>query len=548
VKLRLASLLLCTLSFLAQAQTPVFRAETNLQSIAVQVTDKEGHDGKGLTASDFTLLEDGRPQKIAFFEAEAQPVSLAILLDVGRHMDYGGKLDRALALLAPLMRRKFPEDEIFFMPFTDETGPFQQLTAEARIERPTIPLLGHRGASVYDALASALCHLRAARNVRQAIIVLTDGVDQSSRLRLEQLIELVRSSNPQVFMMGLYDAPEYELFQRSHKTVTIVGRREIDNPVVVFRRLAKESGAESFFPGTGEDFEKALSRISALLQAQYTLAYYPQRTDKMRKIEVKVNRNAVNVTARGSVGSESPDQAVHFASAGCKVSAKDHPYPWESRITSAPGSPMVYHEDFSDTRSGWPNRRFNQGTHTIAHYTKRGYEISRYCSHCEFSLQSSVPEIAIGADTVITAYGPWWDNFRASVSLQPSWDDGQAGVGMIFDLREDGYYAFLITPPEGLQSTFELVRGTWNGRRSELIPRTPFASSLHAGSVYKLTVERNERQITLWINDQQVGSLEEGSLAHGLVGAGVFGSGSAIVHDLRVEAMEDKEPETDREP
>jgi VWFA-related protein len=139
VKLRLASLLLCTLSFLAQAQTPVFRAETNLQSIAVQVTDKEGHDVKGLTASDFTLLEDGRPQKIAFFEAEAQPVSLAILLDVGRHMDYGGKLDRALALLAPLMRRKFPEDEIFFMPFTDETGPFQQLTAEARIERPTIP-------------------------------------------------------------------------------------------------------------------------------------------------------------------------------------------------------------------------------------------------------------------------------------------------------------------------------------------------------------------------------------------------------------------------
>jgi hypothetical protein len=119
---------------------------------------------------------------------------------------------------------------------------------------------------------------------------------------------------------------------------------------------------------------------------------------------------------------------------------------------------------------------------------------------------------------------------------------------MIFDLREDGYYAFLITPPEGMQNTFELVRGTWDGRRSDLIPRTPFASSLHAGSVYKLTVERNERQITLWINDQQVGSIEEGSLAHGLVGSGVFGSGSAIVHDLRVEAMEDKEPETDREP
>jgi VWFA-related protein len=546
--LRLASWLLFSLSLWVQAQAPVFKVDTNLQSIAVQVTDKEGHDVGGLTASDFTLLEDGRPQNIAFFESEAQPVSLAILLDVGRHMDYGGKLDRALALLAPLMRGKFPEDEIFFMPFTDEAGPFQQLTAEARMQRPTVPLLGHRGSSVYDALASVLCHMRTAKNVRQAIIVLTDGVDQSSRLKLEQLIELVRSSNPQVFMMGLYDAPEYELFQRSHKTVTIVGRREIDNPVVVFRRLAKESGAESFFPTTGEDFARALGRISALLQAQYTLAYYPKRADKVRKIEVKVNRNAVNVIARGSAGSESPDQAVHFSSSGCEVSAKDHPYPWESRITSAPGSPMVYHEDFSDPRSGWPNRRFNQETHSIAHYTKHGYELSRYCPHCEFSLQSSVPEIAIGADTVITAYGPWWDNFRASVSLQPSWDDAQAGVGMIFDLREDGYYAFLITPPEGVRNTFELVKGTWGGRRSDLIPRTPFASSLPAGSMYKLTVERNERQITLWINDQQVGSIKEGSLAHGLVGAGVFGSGSAMVHDLRVEATEDKESDTDREP
>jgi len=209
---------------------------------------------------------------------------------------------------------------------------------------------------------------------------------------------------------------------------------------------------------------------------------------------------------------------------------------------------MVYHEDFSDARSGWPNRRFNQETHSIAHYTKHGYELSRYCPHCEFSLQSSVPEIALGVDTVIAAYGPWWDNFRASVSLQPSWDDAQAGVGLIFDLREDGYYAFLITPPEGGQNTFELVKGTWDGRRSDLMPRTPFASSPHAGSVYKLTVERNERQITLWINDQQVGSIEEGSLAHGLVGAGVFGSSSAIVHDLRVEATEYKESDTDHEP
>jgi len=344
--LRLASSLLCTLAFLAPAQTPVFKVDTNLQSIAVQVTDKQGNYVRGLTASDFTLLEDGKPQKIAFFEAESQPISLAMLIDVGRSMDWGGKLDRALVLLAPLMRGNLPEDEIFFMPFTDEAGPFEQLSAEERLQRPTIPLLGHRGSAVYDALASALCHMRTAKNVRQAIVVITDGVDEQSRLGLGQLIGLVRSSNPQVFMIGLYDTPEYELYANSHKTVTIVGLREIDNPLVVFNRLAKESGAESFFPSSEKDLKKALDRISALLKAQYVLAYYPEKLDKVRKIEAKVDRKGVKISARGSVGSETSVEAVHFAATGCEVSSHDHRYPWESRVTSGSGSPMVYHEDF----------------------------------------------------------------------------------------------------------------------------------------------------------------------------------------------------------
>jgi hypothetical protein len=77
---------------LAQSRTPVFRVDTNLQSIAVRVADKQGNHVQGVAASDFTLLEDGQPQRIAFFAAEHQPISLAILIDAGRSMDFGGKL------------------------------------------------------------------------------------------------------------------------------------------------------------------------------------------------------------------------------------------------------------------------------------------------------------------------------------------------------------------------------------------------------------------------------------------------------------------------
>lgn len=515
----------------------------------MQVTDKEGNYVRGLAASDFTLLEDDRAQRIAFFEAEAQPISLAILLDAGRSMDWGGKLDRALVLLAPLLRGNLPEDEIFFMPFTDETGPFQQLTVEERLQRPIIPVLGHRGSAVYDALASALCHMRTAKNVRQAIVVITDGMDQHSRLRLEQLIELVRSSNPQVFMVGLYDAPEYEIWRQGQKTVTIVGLREVDNPVVVFRRLAKESGAESYFPSSEKDLKKSLDRISALLDAQYTLAYYPESVDKTRKIEVKVDRRGVKTLTRGTVGSENPVEAVHFAATGCQVSAKDHPYPWEARVKLASDSVMMYHEDFSNARSGWPNRRFNENTHSSAHYIVGGYELNRYCPKCDVRVPSLSPEIATEADTVVAAYGPWWENFRATTSIEAYWDDAGAAVGIVFDVREEGYYAFLVTPPAGLQNTFELVRGSWDGKRTPIIPKTQFGFSVaNEGKKYKLGVDRNGRHITLLVDDKQVGSIEDPSLAYGLVGFGVFGNGREVVHDLQVEATPFREADVDPQP
>jgi len=164
-----AVLLLWPLLALAQSQETVFRVETNLQSIAVEVTDKHGNYVQGLTASDFTLLEDGKPERIAFFEGESEPISLAILIDSGMTMDFGGKLDRARVLLASLIRGNRPEDEIFLMPFTDRIGPFEQLTPEQRLNPSPIPSFESRGSALYDALASALCHMRTAKNVRQAV-------------------------------------------------------------------------------------------------------------------------------------------------------------------------------------------------------------------------------------------------------------------------------------------------------------------------------------------------------------------------------------------
>ena len=134
-------------------------------------------------------------------------MSLTILIDSSTSMGSGGKLDRARPVFGPLIRGNHPEDEVSLMPFTDQVGRIQRLTSEQRLDPLIIARVALRvgGTALYDAIASALCHMRSARYPRQAIVVITDGADQHSRLRLEQLIELARSSNPQIFMIGFYD-------------------------------------------------------------------------------------------------------------------------------------------------------------------------------------------------------------------------------------------------------------------------------------------------------------------------------------------------------
>jgi Ca-activated chloride channel family protein len=515
----------------AQSQTPVFKVDTNLQSIAVQVTDKNGRYVKGLAASDFTLFEDGRPQKIAFFEGESEPMSVAILVDASRTMDYSGKTDRALFLLDSLMSGNRPEDEIFLMPFTDQVGRFEQLTPEQRLH-PSIPVFQSRGSALYDALASALCYMRDARNLRQAVVILTDGVDQQSRLNLDQLTELVRAASPQVFMAGVFGKGEYELYRNSSKTLTIVGLRAIDNPVEVFERLTRESGAESVFATSSRDLKNALGRIAALLAAEYTLGYYPERIDRARQIEVKVARGGAKVFTRGSIGSDASLGGVHFAATGCAVSPRDHPYAWESRVVSREGMPMIYAEDFCDRRSGWPN---HSSEVIDAHYIAGGYELFRRPSQGAATAVAGL--IATPADT-IAAYGPWWRDFRLSAKMECHWRAADSAAGVVFDLNEAGYYAFLLDRPGGNgQMAFELVSGSAAGARSAIIPRTPVSEKDSPGKTHTLEVVRKGDSISLALDNHQLASARDATFRIGLAGVSVFKESRLVIHELRIEAI-----------
>jgi hypothetical protein len=331
--------------------------------------------------------------------------------------------------------------------------------------------------------------------------------------------------------------------------------------VVVFDRLARESGAESFFPNSERDLQKALERISAILRAQYTLAYYPQDVGKFRKIQVKVSGRGTKVMTRRGVGSEGGDEPVHFESTSCEVSPTQHLYPWEPHVTLSDAKMRIYKEDFSDPRSGWPNHRerapdqpapMRRGSPVAApvllptsQYVKGGYELSRSRSS---NLQFTGPI----SDGVVAAYGPSWNDFRATVSLEADWGHTEtivpevysASGGMVFHLNGLGYYGVVISGSNHTNLSRDIAfkvfkRYFFENMPTDVIPWTritsPESPEQPPAKTRKLTVAIRQGRITVNVDDLEVGSGQDSSFPDGLVGLGFFGYGRAIFHDLSVE-------------
>lgn len=520
---RPAFFLACLFATVASSQTPIFKTDVDLLSVGVRVTDSRGHDVTGLPVSSFALLEDGVQQHIAFFAEEKQPVSLGILLDTSSSMRSQGKIEHAKAALRELIAAGHPDDELFYLEFGNKLGDIVELTGNPQRLSTAVSHTAARrsGTALYDAVAVALCRLRNARYKRQALIVVTDGADQHSRLRIEELIRIVQASRAQVYMIGDFSAEENEVYRQRNDTVTLVSGRQIDNPVLVFERLAKESGAECYFPSAPSNLRRAVQAVASELQTQYTLGYYPKSSRKpYRRIQVKVRQRGLKAFTRH--GFSTAGAGAYFTMNTCAISPQEHPYPYESKLTRE-GDRLVYHEDFADPRSGWP---FNDS--------------SWYGSN-EYHIVRSGPVDLLG-EGLVRAYGPWWIDVRASVSVKPpavtaveGWTTSPA-AGLVFRLNDQGYYALLISAAPGLHA--KLIAKRFNASRAiDLMPWTRVDEMRPIGATQwdRLQIECRGEVIVLYVNGREIGKVRDDSFPDGYVGMTVFGPGHAVFRDLVAE-------------
>lgn len=231
----------------------------DLVTVTVTVTDGEGRHVAGLGKSAFAVTDDKVPQEVSFFADEDEPASVGVLLDVSGSMS-GDKIERAKEALAGLVRTSHPMDEFFLIDFDSQarlilnrTRDGDAVLAKFTYARP------HGETALYDAVYLGVEKVMRGAHRKRAVIVISDGEDNSSRHSFGELRRQLQESGVALYAVGV---SENWLPKQG------VGEETL-------RRLASVTGGEAFFPDGAAGVSEAFERIALILRHQYAIGYRP---------------------------------------------------------------------------------------------------------------------------------------------------------------------------------------------------------------------------------------------------------------------------------
>jgi hypothetical protein len=300
-------------------------------------------------------------------------------------------------------------------------------------------------------------------------------------------MRVVRESEMQIYTIGYFTPEEDRLFRMSGSRIALADGRTIDNPRDVLQKIAKESGAESFFPRSDAELTRNVQEITNDLRSQYTLAFYPQTESDNRYHQLRVTvRGKYNVRARPGYGILETQPVVERR-ANSNV--------FESKIERRNGR-VFYRDDFVNPKSGWPDR-------LSAKYSGEGYRLE-------------------GHD-VVAVNGPAFRNFRATVSLKA---DG--GGGLVFRQSDAGYYAFALFPEFAVVSRNQALKTTELDR---------FPVKTATGQIQKIEIRCEGADCSFYQHEQLIGRIKDSSFSEGRIGLFLSGTGHAVFNDLIVEEI-----------
>jgi VWFA-related protein len=245
----------------AAGQNP-FRISVDVPLVVLHatVTDRQGRVMTDLGEQDFEVYESGTRQHIQVFKNEDIPVAVGLIVDHSTSMT--PKIADVTAAARSFVRASNPEDEMFVVNFNEKAS--LGLPAGTRFTDSTAELAraiaddSARGqTALYDAIAMGLAQLQKASRDKKVLIVVSDGGDNASHRKLDEVMKLAEQSNAVIYTVGLFD------------------EEDPDRNPDVLKRIARATGGEPFLPRQTSVVAAICERIARDIRHQYTFGYAP---------------------------------------------------------------------------------------------------------------------------------------------------------------------------------------------------------------------------------------------------------------------------------
>lgn len=290
-------------------QEPVIKVDVDVVNLLCSVRDKHGAYVSNLTKDDFAIFEDGKPQTIRYFNREKDlALTIGLLVDVSGSQErlIGVERQAAIQFFASVLGKK---DMAFLISFGSEAELLQDYTNSHRLLRdaleklrvnaavtglhpgPVPTISKPRGTVLFDAVYLATTDRLKGEVGRKAIVLITDGVDQGSRLSIRDAMTAAQKADAVIYSVYYVDPSAYG-------SGGMWGYTPSDSDL---KKMSEETGGRLFRVGRKTSLDDSFRQLQEELRNQYSIGYTPANQNKdggFRKIEIRMRDKEWKTQAR----------------------------------------------------------------------------------------------------------------------------------------------------------------------------------------------------------------------------------------------------------
>jgi Ca-activated chloride channel homolog len=281
----IAMLVAATLTVAAGQETPTFKATTQIVSVPATVLDGQGRLVPNLEQDEFTILDNGKPQQITFFQNETQPFTVVVMLDYSASMT--SSLDLLRAAAEQFLLRMLPQDKgqvgafsdriEFSGTFTNDRDDLISALRDLQYGNPT---------RLWDAVDQSVDMLKPVDG-RKVVLVFTDGDDTYSKAGFGTVLDHAKQNEVLVYAIGL-------------QSTYFNGQRMVrSQPDRSLKKIAEETGGGYFELKKTDELAPTFTRVAQELHSLYTIGFSPAALDgKEHKLDLKMKQAGMVARAR----------------------------------------------------------------------------------------------------------------------------------------------------------------------------------------------------------------------------------------------------------